>query len=74
VTSNKYPRLGTVRINTNPRSEAKCVGCSARQADLVDIEVSFLRGEDWTVRACSTCRREKGAEGLLEAAFAGEAA
>jgi hypothetical protein len=53
----KYPRIGKVVKNRNPRSGAQCVVCKAVPADRTDIEINWFRGDDEVTRVCAKCRK-----------------
>jgi hypothetical protein len=65
---NKYPRIGQVTKNRNPRSGAECIICKAVPADLTAIQINWFRGDDEAARVCANCRKEPDAlDNILKA-------
>lgn len=58
----QYPRIGSRRST----DLGLCVMCPAAASEIVDVQVSWFRGDDVTVKVCPLHRREP-AEVLLEA-------
>lgn len=58
MSRNLYPRIGESRKG---KHGGKCSACGKRGEFRVDIEVSYMRGDDEVVWACDEHRKDVGA-------------
>ena len=70
MSRHQYPRIGAQRgygiQNGKPRKGPPCIVCGAESCCKVDIEISYMRGDDEVVHACQAHKDDAAA---LWAAF-----
>jgi hypothetical protein len=58
--SNKYPRIGSIKKpnpKAHPCSGKRCVLCDKTTTGKVEVQVSYMRGDDEVEPVCGDCQK-----------------